>query len=190
MYVTWVDMLVGQRGLDIMLETAQRSFPHCALGGVNSGYLLLMCGNEPLVLHHPDLAARSSELAAYLEGEGFRADRLAYGLLTTRAPDAIRDPNVPINTRDFPSLEFQAASPDPEDSEAFADPLIENLDLSEIRRVLEPAMAFDSADLVHHAESLYGDSDIVDRLKELSDQARGSPATDRVVPRGVPQPER
>ncbi len=167
-YVTWVDMLVGQRGLDIMLETAQRSFPHCALGGVNSGYLLLMCGNEPLVLHHPELAAKSAELAAYLAGEGLRADRLAYGLLTTRAKDAIRDPSVPINTRDFPSLEFQAASPDPLDSEAFAESLIHNLDLMKIRRVLEPAMVFDSADLVLHAEALYGDSDIVDRLKELA----------------------
>lgn len=171
-YVTWVDMLVGQRGLDIMLETAQRSFPHCALGGVNSGYLLLLCGNEPLVLHHPDLAARNFELTAYLEGAGLRADRLAYGLLTTHAQDAIRDPNVPINTRDFPSLEFQAASPDPEDSEAFADPLIEHLDLSEIRKVLEPAMAFDAAELVRHAEALYGDSDIVDRWKELAESPR------------------
>jgi len=167
-YVTWVDMLVGQRGLDIMLETAQRSFPHCALGGVNSGYLLLLCGNEPLVLHDPDLAAKNPELAAYLEGEGLRADRLAYGLLTTRAQDAIRDPDVPINTRDFPSLEFQAASPDSEDSEAFADPLIEKLDLSEIRRVVEPVMPFDAADLVLHVEALYGDSDIVDRWKELA----------------------
>ena len=33
-------------------------------------------------------------------------------------------------------------------------------------------MAFDAAELVRHAEALYGDSDIVDRWKELAESPR------------------
>lgn len=42
-YVTWVDARVGDRGLDIILKTvAAAGFKECALGGIKSGYFLLL----------------------------------------------------------------------------------------------------------------------------------------------------
>jgi len=162
-YVTWIDVLVGQKGLDIMLKTATRAFGHCSLATVNSGYFLLLCSDEPLKLHHPELAAASEPLASYLRSHGLRPEWLPYGLLTTHAEDAIRDPDVPLNTMDYPALEFQAARLDDRYAADFAQNLADRkLSLDEVAGVLRPAMGFDPMNLVLHTEQLLGESFIVD----------------------------
>ncbi len=167
-YVTWVDMMVGQRGLDIMLKTASRSFRHCALGGVNTGYFLLLCSDEPIRLRRPDAAAENELLAGYLAKNNLRPEWLAYGLLTTNASEAIVDDSVPINTREYPALEFQAALLDARDSHDFADRLIANLSLDDLAGALRPALTPDPMDLLLYSEALFKESDITDRWRELA----------------------
>lgn len=170
-YVTWVDMTVGQRGLDIMLKTAARSFRHCALAGVNTGYFLLLCSDEPIQLRRPAAAAENPALASYLSKNDLRPEWLAYGLLTTRAADAIVDPTVPINTRDYPALEFQAALLDERDSHDFAERLIGQLSLEDLAAALRPALEPNPIHLLLYSEALFAESDITDRWHEIASLA-------------------
>lgn len=163
LYVTWVDMLVGQTGLDIMLKTATQSFRHCSLATLNTGYFLLLCSDEPLVLRRPRMAADNEALSSYLTRNGLRPEWLPYGLLTTRAAEAIRDPSVPIHTRDYPALEFQAARLADRDTHDFAESLLERkMNMDDVASVLRPAMEFDPMHLVLYAQELLGDSEIAD----------------------------
>jgi len=170
-YVTWIDVLVGQRGLDIMLKTATESFPHCALGAINSGYFQLLCSAEPIRLRDALRPARSQAVAAYLRRHGLKPEWLAYGLITTRAQDAIRDPSVPLNTKDYPALEFQSARMDDRDDDFSDNPMERKMTLADVRAALEPALEFDPLKLVLHTEQLFGGSSISDHWIEQAEAA-------------------
>src|SRR4051812_46283311 len=112
-YVTWVDGRIGDRGLDIILNTVKQSgFKSCALGGIKAGYFLLLCSDSPVHLRQPDLLAAQSVVSTYFRGEGVMPEFLPYGLLSTKAFDLIIDPEAPVNTMDKPALEFQMAALD------------------------------------------------------------------------------
>src|SRR5205814_2186471 len=80
-----------------------------ALAAIKSTDYLLVCSPSELRVRDPGVAGRSPELAAYLRAQGIAPERLAYGLLSTRALDLRRDPRAPVNTMDHPELEFEIA---------------------------------------------------------------------------------
>ena len=57
-YMTWADSRVGDKGMEIILSTLSRSFKYCALGTIKTTYYLLLCSEEPLHVHHPDIVSR------------------------------------------------------------------------------------------------------------------------------------
>ena len=142
LYVAWIDGTIGNRGLDIILMTASQSFRECSVGGLTYGYFLLICSQEPIRLRHPELARRT-ELAGYFKRSGVTAELLPYSLLTTRAYGLIADTNVPINTLDFPALEFEMSRVGDRPVTHFTDRLERQMDLAEISNVLQPAIQFD-----------------------------------------------
>lgn len=167
-YVTWVDSRVGERGLDIILKTLQQSFKHCWLGGIKASYFLLICSPEEIRLHDPARIANNKVLADYLlKKSDLHPDWLPYGLLSTDAFSLIKDKNVPINTLDYPALEFEMARLRARNINQFKARLRENMDPAAIARAVEPVMAFDPGRLLVHSELLFGDSTITDRWHEV-----------------------
>ncbi|MDB6031157.1 MAG: putative spermidine synthase with an N-terminal rane domain [Verrucomicrobiales bacterium] len=171
-YVTWVDARVGDRGLDIILKTVEASgFKECALGGIKSGYFLLLCSDEPLKLRQPGLVRTHPEVAEYFLANGIQPHFLPYGLLATKAFGLVMDETVPVNTLDYPALEFLMASMDDFYQAKWATRLLEKLSVTELSTALEPAMKVDAVELALHTDRLYKDSPLTARRIRLLDDA-------------------
>ncbi len=150
-YVTWVDNRIGDRGLDIVLETLSRAFRHCWLLYVKHGYFLLVCSNEQPSFRQFDAVAGHVELGQDLARRHSMPSRLLiHSLITTRAQD-LRSPGpIGVNTLDFPALEFEMAR-----SRRGIPQLLEKLkrtfDIAEVRREVSRATPWNPGESAFHA---------------------------------------
>jgi len=109
-YMTWFDARVGNKGAEIMLKSVTSAFAHCGLVQLNQTYLLLLCSDNPIVAHHPLAVAEQPRLAAYLRDKHeIDPAGIAYQLLHTDAGSLTTGEQVPLNTLDYPALEFEMA---------------------------------------------------------------------------------
>ena len=162
-YVTWIDSRLGDRGMDIILKTVGRSFQHCWMGAIKATYFLLICSQEPIALRQPDLIARNGILADYFFAKnGLRPEWLPYGLLSTRVFTLADDSQAPVNTLDYPALEFEIARLGRRGIDAFKRRLWNSMDLDDVATALKP-IKFNPLQLALHANLLLGDSTITDR---------------------------
>ncbi len=167
-YVTWVDSRIGEQGLDIVLNTVSRSFEHCAIGCVKSSYFLLLCSAEPIRARQPSVVAQTPVLNDYFLSEhGLNPAWFAYGLLTDHAFDLIDDHTAPINTLDYPALEFSMTRLRKRGIARFKRRLRDQMSLSTARKALVPEVAWNPFHLMMHVDELLGDSSITDRWREL-----------------------
>jgi len=167
-YVTWMDSRIGSHGTEIVINTLKKSFKHCAILFIKSGYFLLIASDEPVRLQHADLSARSALLKNELSGEHERIPRLlAYNLMTADVFKLVDDSAAPINTIDRPELEFEIARLKKEGLKEFRDKLIANFDFEDVRGAIEPAMHYDAAMHVAHVNKLLKDSSITDGWNHL-----------------------
>ena len=167
-YVTWVDSRVGDRGLDIVLNTISESFDHCAMGCVKSSYFLLLCSDEPIRVRQPTLVSENSRLREYfLDEHGIAPTWLPYGLLLQNAFTLKSGEPVETNTLDFPSLEFEMARLRRRGIAEFKKRLRSQMSVDNSRRVLADAMDWDPHQLLLHVQGLLGDSTITDRWAQL-----------------------
>jgi tetratricopeptide (TPR) repeat protein len=167
-YVTWVDSRVGDRGIDIILKTLRQSFKSCWLGAIKSTYLVLACSQEPIALRQPRLISDNPVLADYFFAKNaLRPEWFPYGLLSTRALTLAGDPDAPVNTLDYPALEFEMARLGSRGIGAFKRRLLDDMNLAEMATALS-AIGFNPLHLAVHAELLLGDSTITDRWKGLA----------------------
>lgn len=170
-YVTWIDSRVGDDGLDIIFKTLQQTgFKHCAVAGIRSGYFILLCSEQPIELRQPGLVAKYPELANYFRKEGVYPERLPYGLLTTKAFELIGNANAPVNTLDYPALEFQMARMEDRYSGKWATKLREKMSLQDVTNALGGAMKVDLTQLALHTERLYEDSALTRRRLNLIEE--------------------
>jgi len=170
-YVTWVDSRVGDRGLDIVLNTISTSFDHCAMGCVKSSYFLLLCSDQPLRLRQPNLVDSQPRLKEYFLAEhDIIPGWLPYGLLLEDAFVLRSRANEEINTLDFPALEFEMARLRERGISEFKKRLRAAMSLADSRRALSPAIDWDPQHLLGHAGDLLGDSTITDRWATLVEQ--------------------
>jgi spermidine synthase len=110
LYMTWLDSRVGDRGADIMLESVTSNFEHCGLAQLGSDYLLMLCSDRPIVAHHPMAVAEQPQLAAYFRDKhGIDPAGIAYQLINTDAAALANSVRAPLNTLDYPVLEFEMA---------------------------------------------------------------------------------
>lgn len=166
-YVTWVDSRVGDRGLDIVLQTVAQTFDHCALGCVKSSYFLLLCSNEPIRARHPRVVAENAVLNRYFGELEFNPEWFAYGLLTGRA-DALADARAtPANTLDYPALEFEMSRLRKRGIARFKRRLRNGMSLAGHRQALGESFDWRAEELLLHTDELLGDSTITDRWKAL-----------------------
>lgn len=171
LYVTWIDSRIGDRGLDIILKTVKASgFQECSLAGIKSGYFLLLCSDEPIRLRQPQLLVNNPLLSRYFETNGVLPRLLPYSLLSTKAFDLVMDPAAPLNSLDYPALEYLMAALDVKYEAKWASRLVEKMSIEELKPALEPAMKIDPLDLALHTERLYRDSPIsAARIRLLDD---------------------
>lgn len=145
-YVTWMDSRVGGTGAKIILNTLRKSFKHCAILFIKSGYFLLIASDEPVRLQHPDLADKGMPLKMDLMAEHSRIPRLlAYNLMTTDAFSLAKESETAINTIDYPVLEFEIARRKQDGFADFKKNLTDALSFDNVRAAIEPAMEYDPA---------------------------------------------
>ncbi len=167
-YVTWFDTRVGDRGADIILKTLSHSFKECWIGCIKSGYFLLVCSQQKLAVHQPNLISGNAVLTDYFFNQnGLRPDWIPYGLLSTRAFDLIHDSSAPINTLDYPALEFEIARLGREGFDGFLERLQQQMSVENVAEAVQPAMPFKALNLAMHVDELIGNSAITDRWKSL-----------------------
>ena len=108
--MTWLDSRVGDRGADIMLESVTSAFEHCGLAQLKASYLLLLCSDSPIVAQHPMVVAEQPQLANYFrEKHDIDPAGIAYQLIHTDAAALTNSVRAPLNTLDYPALEFEMA---------------------------------------------------------------------------------
>ncbi|WP_125469089.1 tetratricopeptide repeat protein [Methylomagnum ishizawai] len=110
-YATWVDSRIGDAGINIILKTLGAAFKHCSIFYVKATYFLILCGDEPVVFRQTGLASKAPEVWRELGGQYLTVpDWIPYNLLSGRALSLVENPeSVPVNTLDFPALEFEIA---------------------------------------------------------------------------------
>ncbi len=158
-YVTWVDSRVGERGIEIMLKTLGEAFPYCGLAYVRASYFLLLCSESPLHVHQPEIVARHPVLGPHFLEE-FETDPalLAYAFMHPDAPALVGNPDTPVNTLDFPALEFEMTRLRKRGYREFQSRLRDAMNLAEIESAFTPELDFKPVNLVIHAENVLGDS--------------------------------
>ena len=167
-YVTWFDTRVGDRGADIILKTLSHSFKECWIGCIKSGYFLLVCSQQKLAVQQPRLISDNAVLNHYFFNQnGLRPDWIPYGLLSTQAFDLIHDRSAPINTLDYPALEFEIARLGREGFDEFLARLQQQMSVKNVAEAVQPPMPFKPVDLALYVDELIGNSAITDRWKSL-----------------------
>jgi len=109
-YVTWVDLRIGDRGADIILETLSDSFSSCWLSYMDADYFLLACSNDELGLWQFETVAGHERLRDHFARENLLPLRLLpYSVISLDAFQLRSDRPAPVNTLDYPALEFEMA---------------------------------------------------------------------------------
>lgn len=166
-YVAWMDSRIGIAGAEIVIKTLGKSYKHVALLFIKASYYLLIASDQPVRLHHPDLADKGMPLKMDLMANHTRVPRLlAYNLMTTDALGLVRDSTLPVNTLDRPSLEFEIAKLKKSGFEIFKLKMVKTLTLDDVRAAIEPAMKYDPAEHVAHVKRLLKESTITDRFTQ------------------------
>ena len=151
-YVTWIDSRVGDRGIDIILETLGRNFRNAWMLYVKTGYFLLVGSNESIGFHQLDAVARNAELQeTFTEQYKMPLGMLPYSLVSTDVLALRSAGSFPVNTLDFPALEFEMASLPEEGFEVFGERILAGFDIGALREAISPAMGWNPGACAFHA---------------------------------------
>jgi spermidine synthase len=165
-YMTWMDSRVGDTGAAIMLRTLQDSFTHCALGAIKSTYYLVLCSQQPLRVPDPHRISRNPALAAYFRSEDIAPEWISYNLLLGDAFRLLpRNTSVPLNTLDFPALEFEIARLSKRGLDGVKKQLREELRPMELGAT-SGVPSWDPVQALVYLESVVGTSFLVDAYRQ------------------------
>ncbi|MDQ6972265.1 MAG: tetratricopeptide repeat protein [Mariprofundaceae bacterium] len=167
-YITWMDSRTGDKGTDIILRTLQKSFKHCAILYVKSAYYLLIASNEPLHVEQRDAVANHPELRDNLmQKHGVMASWLPYHLMNSDVFPLIADPDGPINTADYPALEFEIARLHGGGIPEFKKRLRNSFDIERVSQAIGATSGAFPADLLAQARQRLDNSSITRRWEKL-----------------------
>lgn len=153
-YATWVDSRIGDVGVDIILKTLGASFKECGAFYIKSTYFLFVCGDQPISLKQVGLEERAAEVWQELSRKYLiLPEWIPYQLLSAHAFDLLKNPDsVPVNTLDFPVLEFEIAKLKRKGIPKFKEALERRINLDDLRRPLAALGGLRPARLVVVAE--------------------------------------
>jgi len=167
-YITWVDSRIGDGGTDIILRTLQKSFKHCAILYVKSAYFLLIASSEPLRVQQADAVTGNSELRADLmHKHDVMAEWLPYHLMNTDVYPLIADPDGPLNTADYPALEFEMAQLHGKGIYEFKKRLRASFNIGDVVQGLGKTGEAFPADFLAQSEDRLGNSSITQSWKDV-----------------------
>jgi len=175
-YVSWMDARIGDKGVDIILATIKNSFRHCALLYIKSSYFLLVCSDEPIRARAlPQFKVGHEIYDNLLAQEGIIPEWLKYQMLSADvlplAADAqMKGMTPPLNTTDYPALEFEMARLRGRGIAAFKQRLRQSMDLEQVRRALGRTSPDYPAELVWHSMLRLKNSSFTRRWKQLATQ--------------------
>jgi len=168
-YVTWMDSRIGDKGVDIVLNTIAGSFKHCAIFYIKSAYFLLICSDEEIRPARVAAVAGIRKLRHdLLSRHRILVDWLPYQLLDEDALALRKEMNGEVNTNNHPNLEFEMASLTKSGIPEFKARLRKAIDLSRIKAYSNPGSNIFPADLIRHAKRMISDSSIERSLKKAS----------------------
>ncbi|MDD4963877.1 MAG: tetratricopeptide repeat protein [Gallionella sp.] len=165
-YVTWMDGRVGSEGARIIIKTLQKRFKYCTIAFIKSGYFLLIAGDHPVNLQHPDLVEKVPMLKKSLMQSHVVPRFLAYNLMTDHVFEQVSNLPTPINTIDNPVLEFEMASVKKRQFKEFRQPLVETITLDGVAKLLEPTMKYDPIEHVTHVRDALESSAITTQINQ------------------------
>lgn len=166
-YVTWMDSRVGDKGVDIILNTIADSFRYCALLYVKSAYFLLICSDEPISARQAEALDTHHFLHnAFLKDYGILTQWLKYQLLHRQVLDLVADPGQPLNEANYPALEFEMARLKGRGMPEFKSRLYKAMSIGDVRRGLGDLSGTFPADLVRHAKIVLKNSTITSTWEE------------------------
>ena len=168
LYVTWIDSRIGDAGADIILRTLKRSFRHTALLYVKSAYFLLLCSDAPIRAFHPEMVAANPLVRNDLWiNHDVNAEWLQYQLLTTDAYQLIGNHKAPLNTLDFPALEFAMSSGRESGLSQLRKRLRGAMDHHAMRAAALPGAAWDPGGAIVHGRRMLHDTSIYRRIRDV-----------------------
>ena len=135
-YTTWLDSRVGDQGVRIILTTLQEEFKYCWVVVLRPEYFLLLCSNAPLELREENRLFANRKLGEYFFREhGRDMHSFPYAIINTNPFGFLQpDKPAPVNTMDFPTLEFEMASVPLGTLQEFPTYLVEQYSLEVINR--------------------------------------------------------
>ncbi|MDX8413305.1 MAG: tetratricopeptide repeat protein [Mariprofundales bacterium] len=178
LYVTWIDSRIGDEGADIILRSLQGSFRHSALLYVKSAYFLLICSDAPIHAFHPDMVGNNLQVRNDLwRNHHINANWLQYQLLTTDSYRLIGDPAAPINTLDYPALEFAMSSGRDSGLPKFRKRLLKAMENHALQGAALPDTEWDSGAAIVHGRRLLHKSSIYKKIRDTLGKEQQDVAT-------------
>jgi len=172
-YVTWMDARIGDKGVDIILNTIRHSFRHCALLYIKSSYFLLICSDEPVTAQAlPQFRPGQQIYDNLLKSEGIVPEWLKYQLLSDDVLPMVSDSKLPLNEDDYPALEFEMARLSGRGIAGFKRRLRQRMNLDTVRHAVGKTTAMYPSELVWHTELRLKNSSFTRRWKALALQYR------------------
>lgn len=146
-YTTWVDRTIGDRGVDIILNTLEASFDACWMTYIKSSYYLMVCSNQAIGLHQIAAVRENEILRDHLaRHHALPIDLVPYSVLSV---DAFRftGQRTPVNRLDRPVLEHHMARLDNETRLfRFTDRLIDRANMPRVRREVAPGFDWEAGE--------------------------------------------
>lgn len=149
-YTTWLDSRVGEKGADIILKSLRSEFKYCWVAVMKPSYFLLLCSNEPLELRQDEKIFSNKVLKDFfLRKHSIDIKTLRYAFISADAFGHISPGSLaPLNTLDFPELEFEISRLKHRGIKRFMDSLINNYSAENAERYIFAGSPIDWYDLV------------------------------------------
>jgi tetratricopeptide (TPR) repeat protein len=157
-YLTWLDGRTGDEGVDIVLATLGEVFESCWIVTLRSAYFLVACGLQEITLPPRNPVEENAEITRFLLNQRrLLPELLPYGVISTRGLSLRGSGDVPLNTLDYPALEFSIARLSSFKAlEKFRRRLIEDLDIADLRKQISAVAPWKPENLLLHYQFLAG----------------------------------
>ncbi|ATX78964.1 putative spermidine synthase with an N-terminal membrane domain [Mariprofundus aestuarium] len=173
-YVTWMDGRVGDRGVDIILNTIAASFQYCAIFYIKSSYFMLICSDRPVLPAQIEKVASHEKLRGHFLSEyGLLVEWMPYQQLNSRAFDLIADTELPLNRADFPALEFEMAKLSGRGIGLFKSRLLDEMGFHHFDGSVLGGAKLLPAAVVKNASVMLGESSITRRWRAITEGGVG-----------------
>lgn len=113
-YTTWIDLRIGDEGLDIILKSLSKEFKYGWAAQIKSAYFVLVLSNKELKLHQEEKINNNEVLSNFFFSKhGRNIQDIKYAFTTDDVFKYLKEREknkiIDLNTLDKPSLEFKLA---------------------------------------------------------------------------------